>query len=204
MLAAIGIDWLGFDTLARRQSFGFGLPDITRGALWSIGVQHRGLRHLLPGAPRDADRAPAGERLRLAGHAGHGADLPALAHGRHGGRAAPDRRALSRRRNRRRRSFEAFARSRGLTLEPGREADIHLLRYAEHLLASAIGAASSRLVLSLLLRRRNVTKKAALKLLDDASAAIQYNRDLLQHALDHARQGITVFDKDLRLMCLEP
>ncbi len=56
-------------------------------------------------------------------------------------------------------------------------------------------------MLSLLLRRRNVTKKAALKLLDDASAAIQYNRDLLQHALDHARQGITVFDKDLRLMC---
>jgi signal transduction histidine kinase len=98
-------------------------------------------------------------------------------------------------------SFDAFARSRGIRLEPARDADIHLLRYAEHLLASAIGAASSRLVLSLLLRRRNVSKKAALKLLDDASAAIQYNRDLLQHALDHARQGITVFDKDLRLMC---
>jgi signal transduction histidine kinase len=56
-------------------------------------------------------------------------------------------------------------------------------------------------VITLLLRRRNVTKKAALKLLDDASAAIQYNRDLLQHALDHARQGITVLDRDLRLMC---
>jgi hypothetical protein len=75
------------------------------------------------------------------------------------------------------------------------EADIHLLRYAEHLLASAIGAASSRLALSLLLRRRNVSTRAALQLLDDASAAIQYNRDLLQHALDHARQGITVFDR---------
>ena len=33
------------------------------------------------------------------------------------------------------------------------------------------------------------------KLLDDASAAIQYSRDLLQHALDNARQGVTVFDK---------
>src|SRR5205823_726200 len=69
-----------------------------------------------------------------------------------------------------------------------------------HLLASAIGAASSRLALSLLLRRRNVSTKAALKLLDDASAAIQYSRDLLQHAIDHARQGITVLDQDLHLL----
>jgi signal transduction histidine kinase len=74
------------------------------------------------------------------------------------------------------------------------------LRYAEHLLASAIGAASSRLALSLVLRRRNLSSRAALKLLDDASSAIQHNRDLLQHALDHARQGITVFDRDLHLL----
>ena len=43
--------------------------------------------------------------------------------------------------------------------------------------------------------------KAALKLLDDASAAIQYSRTLLQHGLDHTRQGVTVFDQELRLMC---
>ena len=41
--------------------------------------------------------------------------------------------------------------------------------------------------------------KSALKLLDDASAAIQSSRDQLQHALDHARQGITVFDANLAL-----
>ena len=75
------------------------------------------------------------------------------------------------------------------------------MRYAEHILASAIGAASSRLVLSLLLRKRTVSTKAALKLLDDANAAIQYNREILQTALDHVRQGIAVFDKDLELIC---
>lgn len=99
-----------------------------------------------------------------------------------------------------RRSFESFAVSRGLALEPKREADVHLLRYAEHLLASAIGAASSRLVLSLLLRKRTVSTKAALKLLDDASEAIQYNREILQTALDHVRQGIAVFDKQMQLV----
>jgi Na+/proline symporter/signal transduction histidine kinase/ActR/RegA family two-component response regulator len=98
------------------------------------------------------------------------------------------------------RSFEGFAHSRGQVLELRAEADIHLLRYAEHLLASAIGTASSRLALSLVLRRRTVSTKAALKLLDDASAAIQHSRDLLQHAINYAKQGITVLDRDLRLL----
>ncbi len=98
-------------------------------------------------------------------------------------------------------SFESFAQTRRLSLAPASEADIHLLRYAEHILASAIGGASSRLVLSLLLRKGAVSPKAALKLLDDASAAIQYNREILQSALDHVRQGIVVFDKDLQLIC---
>jgi signal transduction histidine kinase/CheY-like chemotaxis protein len=46
-----------------------------------------------------------------------------------------------------------------------------------------------------------VSRKAALKLLDDANAAIHYNREILQTALDHVRQGIAVFDKSLHLVC---
>ena len=100
-----------------------------------------------------------------------------------------------------RRSFASFAAARRISVEPTAEADFQLLQYAEYLLASAIGAASSRLVLSLLLRKRTVSTKAALKLLDDASAAIHYNREILQTALDHVRQGIAVFDKELALVC---
>ena len=98
-------------------------------------------------------------------------------------------------------AFESFAGTHRISLEPKDEADFRLVRHAEHILASAIGAASSRLVLSLLLRKRTVSTKAALKLLDDANAAIQYNREILQTALDHVRQGIAVFDKDLQLIC---
>ena len=100
-----------------------------------------------------------------------------------------------------RESFASFALTRRISLEPQAEADFQLLQYAEYLLASAIGAASSRLVLSLLLRKRTVSTKAALKLLDDANAAIHYNREILQTALDHVRQGIAVFDKELTLVC---
>ncbi len=99
------------------------------------------------------------------------------------------------------RSFKDYAVSNGIVLEPTAEADVQLLRYTENLLASAIGAASSRLVLSLVLRRKAVNMKSALKLLDDASEAIQYNRDLLQSALDQVGQGISVFDQDMRLIC---
>ena len=100
-----------------------------------------------------------------------------------------------------RRLFDGFLASRGLSRAPGVEADIHLFRFAEHQLAAAIGAASSRLALSLLLRRRTLSREAAFRLIDDASAALQYNRDMLQQALDFARQGITVLDRDMRLIC---
>jgi Na+/proline symporter/signal transduction histidine kinase len=98
-----------------------------------------------------------------------------------------------------RRAFSAFMRERGLDYDPSQEAGAHLIRHAEFLLSPAIGASTSRQVLSLLLRPRAVSGESALKLIDEASAAIQSSRDQLQHALDHARQGITVFDSNLAL-----
>jgi Na+/proline symporter/signal transduction histidine kinase len=99
------------------------------------------------------------------------------------------------------RSFLEYAQSGGAPLAPNAEADIHLVRFTEHLLASAIGAASSRLVLSLLLRRGDAGSQSALRLLDDATEALQYNRDLLQSALDQVRHGLSVFDRDMQLIC---
>src|SRR3979411_1785280 len=103
--------------------------------------------------------------------------------------------------DRARHSFEAFALTHNVRLEPGAPADFELLQHAEHLIASSIGAASSRLVMSLLLRKLTVSAKAALKLLDDSHAALHFNREVLQAALNHVRQGIAVFDADLQLIC---
>jgi signal transduction histidine kinase len=100
-----------------------------------------------------------------------------------------------------RQSFEAFALTRHARLDPSAPADFELLQHAEHLIASSIGAASSRLVMSLLLKKRTVSAKAALKLLDDSHAAFHFNREIMQAALDHVRQGIAVFDADLHLIC---
>src|SRR5713101_6387669 len=100
-----------------------------------------------------------------------------------------------------RHSFEAFAATHNTHLDPAAPADFELLQHAEHLIASSIGAASSRLVMSLMLRKRTVSAKAALKLLDDSHAALHFNREILQAALNHVRQGIAVFDADLQLIC---
>ncbi|GAC1331454.1 MAG: PAS domain-containing hybrid sensor histidine kinase/response regulator [Bradyrhizobium sp.] len=100
-----------------------------------------------------------------------------------------------------RQAFEAFAVTHHVALEPSAPADFELLQHAEHLIASSIGAASSRLVMSLLLRKRTVSAKAALKLLDDSHAALHFNREILQTALNHVRQGIAVFDADRQLIC---
>lgn len=103
--------------------------------------------------------------------------------------------------DRTREAFAAFAVDRNIVLLASAPADFELLQHAERLIASSIGAASSRLVMSLLLQRRTVSAKAALKLLDDSHAALHFNREILQTALNHVRQGIAVFDADLQLIC---
>jgi len=99
------------------------------------------------------------------------------------------------------RSFQSFERERGEVLQGNAQASMEVVRFSEQLLASAVGSSSARLVLSLLFRRNDRDSKDAFRLLDDATEALQHNRDLLQTALDQMEQGITVFDRDLRLIC---
>ena len=210
LLLPVLISGTGFEVILRDGPFGVGalsptalfgveLPVLTHGTLWSFGlnlltyvgvslVSGAGVLERIQAASFVGDRSiPISPALRIF-RANVTVDELRTTVGRFLGH------------DRTRRSFAGYARSRGITLEGRREADIHFLRYAEHLLASAIGAGSSRLALSLALRRRNLSGSDALKLLDEASAALKHNRDLLQHALDHSQQGITVLDADLRLL----
>ncbi|MER9726484.1 hybrid sensor histidine kinase/response regulator [Mesorhizobium sp. M0155] len=99
------------------------------------------------------------------------------------------------------RSFQSFEKSNGVSLHGNEQASMDVIRFSEQLLASAVGSSSARLILSLLFRRNDRESKDAFRLLDDATEALQHNRDLLQIALDQMEQGITVFDRDFRLIC---
>ena len=97
------------------------------------------------------------------------------------------------------RSFEAYKSRKGIELSPSDHCDVNLLQFSEQLLASAVGASSSRLVHRLLIKRFGQSSRSEMKLLDDASQALQFNRGVLQTALDQIEQGICVFDADYRL-----
>ena len=99
------------------------------------------------------------------------------------------------------RSFQTFEKTNGVTLYGNEPTSMDVVRFSEQLLASAVGSSSARLILSLLFRRNDSSSKDTLRLLDDATEALQHNRDLLQIALDQMVQGITVFDRDFRLIC---
>ena len=190
----------GIDALRPQHLFGLDLPPLVHGVMWSLALNILAyIGFSLGRAPTAIERmqadvfvptrlAPMTPSFRLWRSSVTVEELTSTV-----ARYLGEERTRS--------SFESFAATQRISLQPDAEADFQLLRYAEHQLASAIGAASSRLVLSLLLRKRTVSTKAALKLLDDANAAIHYNREILQTALDHVRQGIAVYDKDLRLVC---
>ena len=190
----------GLASLRPQAMFWLDLPPLLHGVMWSLAL------NVAAYVAFSAARAPASIE-RLQANLFVPADLDPIAPSFRLWRSAVTVEELTATvarylgEQRTRASFESFAATRRISLNPKHEADFHLLRYAEHVLASAIGAASSRLVLSLLLRKRTVSTQAAMKLLDDANTAIQYNREILQMALDHVRQGIAVFDKDLQLIC---
>ena len=190
----------GLAMLRPQHLFGLDLPPLVHGVLWSLGLNFAAyigfslrrepspIERLQANLFVPSDLAPIAPSFRLWRSSVTVEELTTTV-----------ARYLGEERTRA--AFESFAATHRISLEAKDEADFQLVRYGEHILASAIGAASSRLVLSLLLRKRTVSTKAALKLLDDANAAIQYNREILQMALDHVRQGIAVFDKDLQLIC---
>lgn len=102
-------------------------------------------------------------------------------------------------RERAKRAFDSYFGHLGEEISNRELADDDLIAHAEQLLASAVGAASSRLVMSLLLQKHDPSEESTIRLLGDASEALQYNRDLLQTALDQVEQGISVFDAEFRL-----
>lgn len=94
------------------------------------------------------------------------------------------------------RAFAAFEEREGRALDGRQTTDIAVVRYAEQILASAVGSSSARLVLSLLFEKDGTSSRETVQLLDDASEALQQNRDLLQMALNQMDQGISVFDRN--------
>ncbi|HEX4111890.1 MAG TPA: NahK/ErcS family hybrid sensor histidine kinase/response regulator [Stellaceae bacterium] len=197
-LVADGPFGVGF--LRPQALFGLHFDPLTNGTLWSLAANiacYVGVSGLFP--IRVIERVQASAFVDLDSGAG-----PFVPRAWRGAISIGELMGLVARylgAERAQRAFADLAAQRGVDYVAEAQADFQLVRHAEHLLASAIGAPSARLVLALALERRNLGLDAAMGLLDDATAAIQYNRELLQETLETVRQGISVFDRELHLVC---
>ena len=189
----------GIDALRPQALFGTAAEPLNHGVLWSLSIN---LLFFVFGSlsrasvpleriqaaifvPRDANPMPSLRRFRTAVTVNDLKDTISRYLGV----------------ERTERSFQTFEADGSTKLLPNEQASMALVRFSEQLLASAVGSSSARLVLSLLFKRHDSSSRDAFRLLDDATEALQHNRDLLQIALDQMEQGITVFDQDFRLTC---
>lgn len=97
------------------------------------------------------------------------------------------------------RAFQTYLAGRPDAQGMDAAADVDAAHFTEHLLSGAIGAASARVVMALLLPEKAMSRRDAMELLDEASEAIKFNRDLLLKTLENISQGVGVFDRNLRL-----
>ncbi len=97
-------------------------------------------------------------------------------------------------------AFSEYAQRRSTQLFPSEKADAELISFTERLLAGAIGASSARLIISSVLRNKDLPIEDVFSIVDEASQAVQFNQELLNNTIEHIDQGISVVDEDLRLI----
>ncbi|WP_426416384.1 PAS domain-containing hybrid sensor histidine kinase/response regulator [Aestuariirhabdus sp. LZHN29] len=97
-------------------------------------------------------------------------------------------------------SFEHFAFRFQQSLAPNRYASRELLEHTERLLAGVIGASSARVVLRSAVSGRRMRLDDVVSIVDEATEALQFSRELLQGAIENISQGISVVDRDLYLV----
>ena len=187
--ALINAGPFGLHWLRPQDLFGLKLHAFVNGALWSLFAN--ALAFVLVSLARAAAAEERTQADIFCGRAARAQD--AAAQGWIGGASAGELESVVGRYVGAARAHAAFA-----SYAAGAKTQ-NQAQFSEGLLASVIGAASARLVLSLALRGEAGAPGAARDLLDQAADSIQQNRDLLQHALDHARQGVTVTGPDMRL-----
>ncbi len=97
-------------------------------------------------------------------------------------------------------SFQRFARRHGQDFSPKLQADGQWIAHTERLLAGVLGASSTRAVVKAALEGRDMQVDDVVRIVGEASEVLQFNRALLQGAIENITQGISVVDQSLRLV----
>ncbi|MBV2133954.1 hybrid sensor histidine kinase/response regulator [Pseudomonas sp. MAP12] len=99
-----------------------------------------------------------------------------------------------------RQSFIRFAYRQGQGFSPNQTASSEWIAHTERLLAGVLGASSARAVVKATIEGRDMQVEDVVRIVDEASEVLQFNRALLQGAIENITQGISVADQSLRLV----
>lgn len=96
--------------------------------------------------------------------------------------------------------FHNYERRNAIRLYPHREASTHLRKYIERQLASVIGASTARVVLESTLTGRDMQIEDVVSIVDEASQAMTFSRELLQSAIENISLGVSVVNHQQQLV----
>jgi Na+/proline symporter/signal transduction histidine kinase len=99
-----------------------------------------------------------------------------------------------------RQSFIRFAYRQGKGFNPNQNADGEWIAHTERLLAGVLGASSTRAVVKAAIEGREMQLEDVVRIADEASEVLQFNRALLQGAIENITQAISVVDQSLKLV----
>lgn len=180
--------------------FGSQLDQTSHGILWSLGVNttayiclslvtRQRIREKIQVAAFFHEPQPKGESAQHQSWQGQipVADLQALAD-----RFMGEERAES--------AFRNYERRNATRLYPHRAASTHLMKYVERQLASVIGASTARVVLESTLTGRDMQIEDVVSIVDEASQAMTFSRELLQSAIENISLGVSVVNHQQQLV----
>ncbi|MDY6815085.1 MAG: PAS domain-containing hybrid sensor histidine kinase/response regulator [Pseudomonadota bacterium] len=96
--------------------------------------------------------------------------------------------------------FRNYERRNAIRLHPHRPASTHLMKYIERQLASVIGASTARVVLESTLTGRDMQIEDVVSIVDEASQAMTFSRELLQSAIENISLGVSVVNHQQQLV----
>ena len=180
--------------------FGSELDQMSHGILWSLGVNtgvyvflslvtRQRIREKIQIAAFFHESQPKAESAQHQSWQGEilTADLQALAD-----RFMGEERSES--------IFQNYERRNAIRLHPHRPASSHLMKYVERQLASVIGASTARVVLESTLTGRDMQIEDVVSIVDEASQAMTFSRELLQSAIENISLGVSVVNHQQQLV----
>jgi len=96
--------------------------------------------------------------------------------------------------------FRNYERRNATRLHPHRPASTHLMKFIERQLASVIGASTARVVLESTLTGRDMQIEDVVSIVDEASQAMTFSRELLQSAIENISLGVSLVNNQQQLV----